>query len=90
MRAFMINTLKVILIIQSAHIIAQTTEQNQLPKVWNLEQCIAYAKEQNIQINTLRLTTKSTEQDLLLSKAAKLPNLSEMLHKLSLTQKMPI
>lgn len=75
MRSFMINTLKVILIFQSLQIIAQTTEQNQLPEVWNLEQCIAYAKQQNIQINTLRLTTKSTEQDLLLSKAAKFPNL---------------
>ncbi|MBW1654568.1 TolC family protein [Flavobacterium quisquiliarum] len=71
----MINTLMVILFVHTSDSIAQTTEQNQLPKVWNLEQCIAYAKQQNIQINTLRLTTKSTEQDLLLSKAAKIPNL---------------
>ncbi|UPZ14823.1 TolC family protein [Flavobacterium humidisoli] len=75
MRPFMINTLMAILIVQSARISAQTTEQNKLPEVWSLEQCIAYAKQQNIQINTLRLTAKSTEQDLLLSKAAKLPNL---------------
>lgn len=75
MRLFMINTLMMILILHSVQITAQTIEQNSLPKVWNLEQCIAYAKQQNIQINTLRLTTKSTEQDLLLSKAAKLPNL---------------
>ncbi|MFC4389944.1 TolC family protein [Flavobacterium quisquiliarum] len=75
MRLFMINTLMVILFVHTSDSIAQTTEQNQLPKVWNLEQCIAYAKQQNIQINTLRLTTKSTEQDLLLSKAAKIPNL---------------
>ncbi|MCV9927031.1 TolC family protein [Flavobacterium sp. LS1R49] len=71
----MINTLMVIVIIHSGHIYAQTPEPNQLPAVWNLEQCIAYSKQQNIQINTLRLTTKSTEQDLLLSKAAKYPNL---------------
>lgn len=76
MKSFMINTLMVIFIIQSADVSAQTIEQNQLPAVWNLEQCVAYAKQQNIQINTLRLTTKSTEQDLLLSKAAKYPNLS--------------
>lgn len=75
MRSFMINTLMVIFIVQSVHISAQTIEQNKLPTVWNLEQCIAYSKQQNIQINTLRLTTKSTEQDLLLSKAAKFPNL---------------
>lgn len=75
MRSFMINTLMVIFIVQSVHISAQTTEQNKLPTVWNLEQCIAYSKQQNIQINTLRLTAKSTEQDLLLSKAAKFPNL---------------
>ncbi|KFF10678.1 transporter [Flavobacterium hydatis] len=71
----MINTLMAILIINSVCISAQTIEPNQLPVVWNLEQCIAYSKQQNIQINTLRLTTKSTEQDLLLSKAAKYPNL---------------
>ncbi|AYN04096.1 TolC family protein [Flavobacterium sp. 140616W15] len=71
----MINTLMAILIIHAAHSTAQTIESNQLPTVWNLEQCIAYSKQQNIQINTLRLTTKSTEQDLLLSKAAKYPNL---------------
>lgn len=75
MRSFMINTLMVILIIHAARSTAQTIESNQLPSVWNLEQCIAYSKQQNIQINTLRLTTKSTEQDLLLSKAAKYPNL---------------
>ncbi|MCV9933506.1 TolC family protein [Flavobacterium sp. LS1R47] len=75
MRSFMINTLMAILIIHSVRIRAQTIESNQLPTVWNLEQCIAYSKQQNIQINTLRLTTKSTEQDLLLSKAAKQPNL---------------
>lgn len=75
MRSFMINTLMAILIIHAARSTAQTVESSQLPTVWNLEQCIAYSKQQNIQINTLRLTTKSTEQDLLLSKAAKYPNL---------------
>lgn len=75
MRSLKVNTLWAILMIYSAYSNAQNTTSNQLPTVWNLEQCIAYSKQQNIQINTLRLTTKSTEQDLLLSKAAKLPNL---------------
>ncbi|URC11312.1 TolC family protein [Flavobacterium sp. B183] len=76
MKSFMINTLMVIFMIHCTGIYAQTIGQNQLPTVWTLEQCIAYSKQQNIQINTLRLTTKSTEQDLLLSKAARYPNLS--------------
>ncbi|WP_264529967.1 TolC family protein [Flavobacterium sp. N502540] len=76
MKSFMINTLMVIFMIHCTGIYAQTIRQNQLPAVWTLEQCIAYSKQQNIQINTLRLTTKSTEQDLLLSKAARYPNLS--------------
>lgn len=71
----MISTFMVIFIIHCLPINGQTSEQNQLPAVWTLEQCIAYSKQQNIQINTLRLTTKSTEQDLLLSKAARYPNL---------------
>lgn len=73
MRSFMINTLMAILIIYAASSTAQTIEP--LPAVWNLEQCITYSKQQNIQINTLRLAMKSTEQDLLLSKGAKYPNL---------------
>ena len=75
MRSFMVNTLLTILMVYSTYSNAQNETPNQLPTVWNLEQCIAYSKQQNIQINTLRLTTKSTEQDLLLSKAAKYPNL---------------
>jgi outer membrane protein len=76
MRSFMINTVMVILMVQAVPCKAQSTGLDQLPTVWNLEQCIAYAKQENIQINSLRLTTKSTEQDLLLAKAAKYPNLS--------------
>ena len=75
MRSLKINTLWAILMVYSTYSNAQNETPNQLPTVWNLEQCIAYSKQQNIQINTLRLTTKSTEQDLLLSKAAKYPNL---------------
>ena len=75
MKSFMINTLMFILIIHTTYVQAQNIEPDQLPTTWNLEQCIAYSKQKNIQINTLRLTTRSTEQDFLLAKAAKLPNL---------------
>ncbi|HEY9000875.1 MAG TPA: TolC family protein [Mucilaginibacter sp.] len=43
---------------------------------WNLEQCIDYAKKNNIQINTLRLTQQTSQQEYLLAKAARLPSLS--------------
>ncbi|WP_443947238.1 TolC family protein [Pedobacter sp. AW1-32] len=47
-----------------------------LPAVWDLKTCIDYAKEKNISINTLRLTSKTAEQDLIASKSAVLPNLT--------------
>ncbi|HWB27466.1 MAG TPA: TolC family protein [Chitinophagaceae bacterium] len=43
---------------------------------WTLQQCIDYAKLHNIQINNLRLTAQSAEQDLLQSKAARQPDLN--------------
>src|ERR1041385_4402841 len=43
---------------------------------WDLATAIAYAKQNNIQINTTKLDEKLSEQDLLLSKAARYPNLS--------------
>lgn len=46
------------------------------PKVWDLKTAIDYAKEKNISINTLKLTSKTAEQSLIASKAAVLPNLS--------------
>lgn len=55
---------------------AQDSTLLHLPTNWTLEQCIAYAKKNNIQINTLRLNTSSSEEDLKASKAAVLPNLS--------------
>lgn len=55
---------------------AQNTTNQPLPTEWTLQQCIDYAKQHNIQVNALRLTRSSTEQDLFLSKAAKLPDLS--------------
>jgi outer membrane protein len=46
------------------------------PVKWDLQTCIEYAKKNNIQINSLMLTEKTAEQELLLSKAAKLPGVS--------------
>ncbi len=47
-----------------------------LPAVWNLQNCLDYAKKYNIQLNSLRLTEKTAEQEWLLTRAARLPNLN--------------
>lgn len=54
---------------------AQDTLFTNLPVQWRLQDCIEYAKQHNISLATLRLTTRSAEEDLLQSKAATLPNL---------------
>ena len=46
------------------------------PNTWTLENCIAYAKENNISIHSLRLSKNSTYQDLLQAKEAKYPSLN--------------
>jgi outer membrane protein len=61
---------------QSTRLNAQDNENKPLPSLWTLQLCIDYAKQNNIQINTLRLTKASAEQSLLLSKAARNPDLS--------------
>ncbi|AMR29997.1 transporter [Mucilaginibacter sp. PAMC 26640] len=43
---------------------------------WDLQTCIAYAKKNNIQINSLRLSQQISQQEYLLARAARLPNLS--------------
>ncbi|WP_235015966.1 TolC family protein [Chitinophaga ginsengisegetis] len=55
---------------------AQDSTMLQLPAQWNLQQCFDYALKNNIQLNSLRLSKMSSDQDLLLSRAAKLPNLT--------------
>jgi outer membrane protein len=75
-----IKKIKAIIILLSvflpALLYAQDTTLRHLPANWTLEECIAYAKKNNIQINTLRLNTSSAEEDLKGSKAAILPDLS--------------
>ncbi|WP_212000273.1 TolC family protein [Chitinophaga sp. HK235] len=55
---------------------AQDSTLSSLPAVWSLQDCLDYAMKNNIQLNSLRLSRLSSEQDLLLSKAARLPNLT--------------
>src|ERR1700712_6150629 len=43
---------------------------------WDLVKCIDYAKKNNIQINSLRLSQQTSQQEYLLARAARLPNLS--------------
>lgn len=62
-----------ILLLKTLGIFAQT---NNYPPSWTLENCIEYAKENNISINSLKLSKNSAEQDLLQAKEAKYPNLS--------------
>ncbi|NIF06955.1 TolC family protein [Chryseobacterium sp. Tr-659] len=54
-------------------IFAQTTNY---PATWTLENCIEYAKENNISINSQRLSKNSAQQDLLQARDAKYPNLN--------------
>lgn len=54
---------------------AQDTSSTDLPEVWDLQTCLNYARKNNIQINSLRLSKKSSEQNLLLARAAILPDL---------------
>ncbi|WP_415326152.1 TolC family protein [Chryseobacterium sp. MMS23-Vi53] len=62
-----------IFLFKTLEIFAQT---NNYPPNWTLENCIEYAKENNISINSLKLSKNSAEQDLLQAKEAKYPNLN--------------
>jgi outer membrane protein len=45
-------------------------------KVWSLDECIAYAKEQNLRVKSAKLNVESAEVGLLQSQAALLPTLN--------------
>jgi outer membrane protein len=49
------------------------------PMKWDLQACLDYAKKNNITIKSLRWDARTGEQDLLQSRAAKLPNLNASL-----------
>jgi outer membrane protein len=46
------------------------------PLTWDLQACLDYAKKNNITIKDLRWGARSSEQDLLQARAARLPNLT--------------
>lgn len=54
---------------------AQHDSSQQLPLKWDLQTCLDYAKKNNIQLNTIRLSQLNSRQDVLLAQAAKYPNL---------------
>ena len=55
---------------------AQDTVLTGVPAQWRLADCIEYAKQKNITIASLRLSTVSTQEDLLQARAGVLPNLN--------------
>lgn len=75
MKKFLIIIIAVVFT-NAGWVYAQDSSLQNLPRQWSLQDCIDYAKKNNIQINTLRLNTSSAEQDLLQAKAARLPSLS--------------
>ena len=54
---------------------AQDSATRQLPTRWDLQTCLDYAKKNNIQLNSLRLSARTAQQNYLLSKAQRQPNL---------------
>lgn len=87
MKSSKIYTLTAVLCLLLAKVHAQDTASHYLAPnsddssgkagvKWTLQQCIDYAKTHNIQLNNLRLTAQSTQQDLLQSRAAKQPSLN--------------
>lgn len=57
-------------------LLAQDSTSKALPPSWNLQACLDYARQNNITLNSLRLTSKSSEQSLIAANAARTPNLS--------------
>ena len=55
---------------------AQDTTTGPLPSRWDLQTCLDYARKNNIQLNSLRLSALTAQQNALLSRAARQPNLN--------------
>jgi outer membrane protein len=60
----------------STGLLAQDSTLIGVPLKWDIQKCIDYAKRNNIQINSLRLSQKISEQEVLLARASRLPDLS--------------
>src|SRR5580693_4574439 len=67
------TTIYLLLIIQG---FSQAQDSTRVPDKWSLQQCIEYAKKFNIQVNSLRLTEQTAEQEVLLARAQKLPGVT--------------
>jgi outer membrane protein len=65
-----------LILLNSGALMAQDSTLLGKPLRWNLAQCIEYAKKNNIQINSLRLSKLTSQQEYLLAKAGRLPTLS--------------
>ena len=74
LKTILINCIIILCIVN--RIAAQEGTPIPNPAQWNLVQCIDYAKKNNIQINSLRLSQQISQQQYLLAKAARLPNLT--------------
>ncbi|MCU7551768.1 TolC family protein [Chitinophagaceae bacterium LB-8] len=72
-RLIVIIVIKLSIVFATSDLYAQQT--NDADSVWSLTRCIAYARQNNLQVTSSRLNEQAIEQDLLLSKAAKYPNL---------------
>jgi len=55
---------------------AQDSAAGRLPARWDLQACIDYAKKNNITLNSLRLNALTAQQNYLLARAARQPNLT--------------
>jgi outer membrane protein len=55
---------------------AQDSAAGRLPARWDLQTCIDYAKKNNITLNSLRLNVLTAQQNYLLARAAREPNLA--------------
>src|ERR1700742_4171833 len=55
---------------------AQDSTAGPLPARWDLQTCLDYAKKNNIQINSLRLSAETAQQNYLFSRAQRQPNLN--------------
>jgi len=66
----------IVLIFSCINIYAQDSTLIGKTIKWDLVKCIDYAKKNNIQINSIRLDQQTSQQQYLLAKASRLPNLS--------------
>lgn len=53
-----------------------TAQQNSKPEAWTLQDCIDYARENNLQVKSAQLNLQSAQNDLKTAKASRWPSLS--------------